>query len=393
MTTDTGNSTDRQLLEQFALRRDEESFAQLVQRHGPMVLGVCRQILRQEQDAEDAFQATFLVLSRQAGKIRGGEALPNWLFSVATRLAKRMRAAATRRQTREVALMEPPMSGPQSGEGVGDLGPLLYEEIARLPAKYRIPFVLCYLDGKTNEEAAQQLGCPTGTVFSRLAWARERLRTRLSRQGVILTSGALAVMLLTLSQQARAAVPPPVASTTVRRALQFGAGHSATAPDMPAKVAQLAEWGLKSLSMHGLRMAIALLVVVGLVAVLGGLFLRPRPVDGSIQNRLQGTWSAVSLNVDGIPIPGSQAQVTFTDNQMTLLDTFGTYRIDAAKDPMQLDWTVQGGVSHHIFELRGDELTLCVLHSPDPAIKDLPRPQDFSPQQGKIITVFRRLQP
>ena len=156
MTTDTGNSTDRQLLEQFALRRDEESFTQLVQRHGPMVLGVCRQILRHEQDAEDAFQATFLVLSRQAGKIRGGEALPNWLFSVATRLAKRMRAAAMRRQAREVALVEPPMSELQPGEGLGDLVPLLYEEIARLPAKYRIPFVLCYLGGKTNEEAAQQ---------------------------------------------------------------------------------------------------------------------------------------------------------------------------------------------------------------------------------------------
>lgn len=139
MTTSTDNLTDRQLLERFALQRDEESFTHLVQRHGLMVLGVCRQILRQEQDAEDAFQATFLVLSRQAGAIRGGEALPNWLFSVATRLAKRMRAAALRRQTREVAVVDPPMSGPQPGEGLGDLGPLLYEEIARLPAKYRTP--------------------------------------------------------------------------------------------------------------------------------------------------------------------------------------------------------------------------------------------------------------
>src|SRR6516165_3696455 len=121
MTTGTDNLSDRQLLERFALQHDEESFAHLVQRHGPMVLGLCRQILRQEQDAEDAFQATFLVLSRQAGKIRGGEALPNWLFSVATRLAKRMRAAAMRRQAREVALVDHPMSGPQPGEGLGDL--------------------------------------------------------------------------------------------------------------------------------------------------------------------------------------------------------------------------------------------------------------------------------
>jgi uncharacterized protein (TIGR03067 family) len=284
------------------------------------------------------------------------------------------------------------MSGPQPGEGLGDLGPILYEEIARLPAKYRIHFVLCYLDGKTNEEAAQQLGCPTGTIFSRLAWARERLRSRLTRRGLILTSGVLAGMFLTLSQQARAAVPPQVASTTVRRALRFSAGNSGTASDMPAKVVHLAEWGLKPLSRHGLRMAIALLVVVGLVAVLGGLFLRPKPVAGSIQNRLQGTWVAVSLNMDGIPIHGAQAQVTFKDNQMTYSDSVGTYEIDAAKDPMQLDWTVQGGVNHFIFELHGDELMLCVLHSPGgPVDKERTRPQDFSPQPGKIVTVFRRL--
>jgi RNA polymerase sigma factor (sigma-70 family) len=393
MTTSTANLTDRQLLERFALQRDEESFTQLVQRHGPMVLGVCRQILRQEQDAEDAFQATFLVLSRQAGTIRGGEALPNWLFSVATRLARRMRAAAMRRQAHEVALVEPPMSGPQPGEGLDDQGSLLYEEIARLPAKYRIPFVLCYLDGKTNEEAAQQLGCPTGTIFSRLAWARERLRNRLARRGVILTSGVLAATLLTLSQQARAAVLPHVASTTVRWALQFSAGNRRTASDMPAKVVNLAEWGLKSLSRHGLRMAIALLSVVGLITVLGSLYLRPKSVEGSIQNRLQGTWGAVSLNVGGIPIPGPQAQVVFTDNQMRLLDTVGTYRIDAAKDPMHLDWIVQGRVSHMIFELHGDELTLCQFASlDDPDDKEFPRPQDFSPQPGKMVTVFRRLQ-
>jgi uncharacterized protein (TIGR03067 family) len=200
----------------------------------------------------------------------------------------------------------------------------------------------------------------------------------------------LAALLLTLSQQARAAVPPQVASTTVRRALRFSAGNGRTASDMPAKIVQLTEWGLKSLSRRRLRMTIALLVVIGLVAVLGWLFLRPRPVDVSIRNRLQGTWVADEMNMDGIPVP-ARMQVTFKDNQMTLLDTVGTYRIDAAKNPMQLDWTVQGGVSHWIFELQGDELMLCVSHSPDPAAKDLPRPQDFNPQLGKIVTAYRRL--
>jgi uncharacterized protein (TIGR03067 family) len=162
---------------------------------------------------------------------------------------------------------------------------------------------------------------------------------------------------------------------------------------MPATVVHLAEWGLKSLSRHGLRMAIALPVVVGLVALLGGLFLRPRPVDVSIPDRLQGTWDEASLNINGIQIDRPQAQVIFKDDQMTLSDTVGTFRIDAAKDPMQLDWTVQGRVSHMIFKLQEDELTLCISQplGGGPADQELPRPQDFSPQQGKLIMVFRRL--
>src|SRR5215471_16797345 len=194
MATSIGNLTDGQLLERFANRRDGEAFAQLVHRHGPLVLGVCRQMLRQEQDAEDAFQATFLVLSRKARSIRRAEALPNWLYGVATRLATRMKAAALRRRKREVALVERPSSEPAPEGELGDLGPILYEEIGHLPDKYRIPFVLCYLEGKTNEETAQQLGCPHGTVFSRLARARERLRNRLKRRGVVVSSAALAAM-------------------------------------------------------------------------------------------------------------------------------------------------------------------------------------------------------
>src|SRR5581483_4911441 len=139
---------------------------------GPLVLRVCRQILRHQQDAEDAFQATFLVLARKAGSIRKAESLPSWLYGVASRLAGRMRTAARRRQAREVALVETPTSEARPGEGLGDLGPVLFEEIGRLPDKCRVPFVLCYLQGKTNEQAAEQLGCPAGTVFSRLARAR-----------------------------------------------------------------------------------------------------------------------------------------------------------------------------------------------------------------------------
>src|SRR5437588_5248986 len=279
MTTCTGNLTDKQLLERFASQHDEEGFTQLVQRHGTMVLGVCRQILRQKQDAEDAFQATFLVLSRKAGSIRSGEALPNWLFNVANRLAKRIRAAALRRQSHEVALVEPPLSEPEPEEDIGDLGPILYEEIGRLPDKYRMPFVLCYLEGKTNEQAAHQLGCPPGTVFSRLARARERLRNRLTRRGLAVSSAVLAATLGSLSEQASAAVPQLLEATTVQGALGFGAGKLGSASNISARVVSLATWGVRSLSWRGLRMAGSLLLLLALGGALSVLFLRTRPVE------------------------------------------------------------------------------------------------------------------
>jgi RNA polymerase sigma factor (sigma-70 family) len=392
MTTATGNPTDRQLLERFATQQDKEGFAQLVNRHGRMVLGVCRQILRQEQDAEDAFQATFLVLARKAGSIHSGEALPNWLFNVANRLARRIRAAALRRQAHEVALVEPPPSEPEPGGDMGDLGPILYEEIGRLPDKYRLPFVLCYLEGKTNEQAAQQLGCPPGTVFSRLARARERLRIRLTRRGLTVTSGVLAATLLSLSEHAAAAVPQLLEATTVQAALRFGAGNLGSASNIPARVVNLARWGVWSLSWRGLRIAGRLLLLVALSGALLVLFLRLRPVEQPVQNRLQGTWAVASMTIAGVPILGSQAQVTFKDKQMTLSGTSGTYRIDAAKDPMQIDWIVGGGVTQGIFELHGDELTLCFTQSPGgPPGNEPPRPADFSPQPGKMVMIFKPL--
>jgi RNA polymerase sigma factor (sigma-70 family) len=417
MATSTGSLTDRQLLELFVRQHDEESFTQLVQRHGPMVLGVCRQILRREQDAEDAFQATFLVLSSKAGSIRSREALPNWLFNVANRLSKRMRAAAARRQSHEVELVEPPLSEPEPEEGTCSLGPILNEEIGRLPDKYRIPFVLCYVEGKTNEEAARQLGCPTGTVFSRLARARDGLRARLKYRGVVISSGALAAALTSLTEQASAAVPPPLVNTTVRAAMRFRTDTTGGTSRVSARVVEMVQWAVK---VHGrrlragpaattlrgsrtLQLGVALLVTVGLLGAVGWLLLRHRPAkelilppglaERPIAERLQGSWTATSLNMGGNQIPGPQAELIFKDNQMTLSDTSGTFRIDAAKDPMQLDWTVQGVAIPYIFKLRGDEFTLCVMQGPDrPANDALPRPSDFSPQPGKIIMTFKRQQ-
>ncbi|MBM3983894.1 MAG: RNA polymerase sigma factor, partial [Planctomycetes bacterium] len=176
--------SDAQLVENFVARRDQASFEVLVWRHGAMVLALCRRVLRDAHEAEDAFQAAFLVFARKAGAIGRGAAVGPWLYKVAYRVALRMRATAAKRGAPAEPVEVPAPPGPDPDWN--DLRPVLDDEIARLPEKFRAPFVLCYLEGRTNEEAAEVLGCPKGTVLSRLARGRERLRARLARRGVAL---------------------------------------------------------------------------------------------------------------------------------------------------------------------------------------------------------------
>jgi RNA polymerase sigma-70 factor (ECF subfamily) len=166
----------------FASERDEEAFAVLVRRHGPLVLGVCRRVLGAAPDAEDAFQATFLVLARKAGSIRDPHLLGSWLYGVASRIARKARRAANKRQAREQQL-NGRVACAASASADPDLLPVLEEELRRLPEKIRAAVGLCYLEGKTNEEAARLLHWPTGTVKGRLARARCLLRQRLTRRG------------------------------------------------------------------------------------------------------------------------------------------------------------------------------------------------------------------
>src|SRR5215469_7474147 len=176
---------DAQLLVRYTRQGDEAAFAALVRRHGPLVWGAVTRVLGRGPDAEDAFQATFLVLVRKAGALRGPDALGPWLYGVAARVALKARAAAARRQGREQALSGEPAAAEQPGGAVWrDLRPVLDEELNRLPAKYRAAVVLCYLEGLTDEEAARRLACARGTIHSRLARARQRLQQRLSRRGV-----------------------------------------------------------------------------------------------------------------------------------------------------------------------------------------------------------------
>jgi RNA polymerase sigma factor (sigma-70 family) len=217
-----GEPTDRESLERFAARRDEAAFAALVRRHGPMVLSVCRRVLA--GDAEDAFQATFLILARKAGAVRRPDRLAGWLYGVANRVARRARAAARRRA---VPLGDTEPAVPPADDAVWrDLRPVLDAEINRLAEHYRLPFVLCYLEGRTNAEAARLLGCRPGTVLSRLARAREQLRRRLTRRGVTLSAGALAAALS--EQTAPAAVAFDLAGVAVRLAAAGAAPANVT---------------------------------------------------------------------------------------------------------------------------------------------------------------------
>ena len=211
-------SSDAELLERFARARDHAAFAALVRRHGPMVFGVCRRVLRDPNDAEEAFQITFLVLVRKAGGLRQPDRLANWLYGVANRVARKARVSAARRGRHEQAAAGVDEYS-TSDVADADFRAVLDEEMVALPDKYRAPLVLCYLEGLTNEAAAERLGWPPGSMSYRLARGRELLRQRLVRRGVWLALWP--VFWQTLSQSASAGtVPDGLADATVDRAMR-----------------------------------------------------------------------------------------------------------------------------------------------------------------------------
>jgi len=191
-----GNWSDDHLIAQFLTGQEgsEAAFRVLIHRHGPMVLGVCRRILGDEHAAEDGFQTTFLVLVKKAGALRDCSLLTNWLYGVALRVATKERVKRARRRVIEQQAGERPTG---SGEGAdqAELRSVIDEEIRRLPERYRVPLVLCHLDGLRHDEVAHRLGCPVGTVESRLSRAKDQLRARLARRGLAPTASALGVML------------------------------------------------------------------------------------------------------------------------------------------------------------------------------------------------------
>jgi RNA polymerase sigma factor (sigma-70 family) len=252
---------DADLLDRFLARCDAEAFAALVRRHGPTVFGVCRRVLRHTQDAEDAFQATFLVLARKARSIARRGALGSWLYGVARRVALKARDDAVRRRRHERRAANG--TGEQAAcADTGDaVGHILDEEVNRLPDKYRQPVVLCYFDGKTYQEAARLLGWPAGTTAARLARARALLHTRLVRRGVTLSSGALAVRLAEGTTAAAEACL--LAEATANAAVRWLIDPATAAVSIP--VIALTQGVVNAMVMQRLKALASVLLVVGLL--------------------------------------------------------------------------------------------------------------------------------
>jgi RNA polymerase sigma factor (sigma-70 family) len=274
LAVETSGDRDAQLLDRFVRQGDEDAFAELVERHEGLVLGVCRRLLRQTQDVEDLFQATFLVLACKAGSIGKRQSVASWLHKVAYRMALRERTRRAARSRREVPVGHSLDELAQTAEPSHDrerqeLCQVVDEEVHRLPEKYRAPVVLCYLEGRTNEQAAQEMRCPVGTVVTRLARARKRLHSRLIRRGLGVSVGLLAADL------ARAGTAPrgtaALRELTIKAALPYAA-HRAAAGLISTKVAALTRGAMTAMTLSKLKVAAAVVLVLCLLGTGTGLW-------------------------------------------------------------------------------------------------------------------------
>jgi RNA polymerase sigma factor (sigma-70 family) len=282
--TDDGGPSDGQLLGCFLDRRDEAAFEALVRRHAPMVLGVCRRVVGNVHDAEDAFQATFLVLVRKAASVRPREALGSWLYGVAYRTALGARARLARRRAKERQVEEMPQPEVEPAEPPRELLALLDRELNRLPEHYRVPVVLCDLEGRPRREVAHRLGLPEGTLSSRLAKARKLLARRLKQYGPTLAGGALAAALTRVA--AWACVPNVLIVSTTRAALLVAAGKAA-AGAIPAQAAALAEGVLKTMLLNKLKVVSAGLLAAAVTLGAGVSVYYSHAAGGENENDAQ----------------------------------------------------------------------------------------------------------
>jgi RNA polymerase sigma factor (sigma-70 family) len=405
---DTAGS-DAQLLAAFSRRRDEAAFTQLVRRHSPMVFGVCTRVLGNTADAEDAFQATFLVLTRKAASLRQPATLANWLYGVAYRTAQRARRDTARRRLRErqVATMGQAETADESARR--ELRQVLDDELHRLPQRYRAAVVLCYLEGRTQEEAARQLGCPRATIATRLARACARLRAPLARRGFALSAAAVASL---LAAEEATAAPTALVDATIGVAMRLPAGEATAATAASARALTLTKEVLSAMFVTKLKtLAVLLLAAAALGAAVLGLTRaapagdEPGPAartpartgEGPQEDRalkeFAGDWQVVRLqegnrvasedDMKGMhwKITGSRIEA-FDPGQKVAGPC--TFRINPRKDPRHIDLTASEGLHkghtiEGIYRLAGPWLVICLRNDQHP---EKGRPTEFRADDG-----------
>jgi RNA polymerase sigma factor (sigma-70 family) len=413
---DGAGLTDGELLECFINEGDESAFEALVRLHGPMVLGVCRRIVQHEEDAEDAFQATFLVLVHRAASIRPRGMVGNWLYGVAHNTALKAKAMNHRRRLKEkeAAVRPRPQVSPADWE---QLQALLDAELRGLPDKYRAAIVHCDLESMSIGEASRQLGCPQGTLGTRLARGRRMLAARLARRGLTLSGGLIAAALS--ENAASACVPSPLVLSTVKAAAKLAAGPAAAGGLIPPKVAALTAGVLKAMFLTRLKTVVSVVLAATLFAAAGGVVtyhtmaaeqeaatrggephLPAKAPDKAKtdKDKLQGTWIAVSGEAGGKKAPEEfvhKCKVVIVGNKVTLVGLVkdekengveGTFKVDPAEKPPAIDISLTNREDAlGIYEVDGDTLKMCFVEATGNE-----RPTAFTGKGQQILIVLKK---
>jgi RNA polymerase sigma factor (sigma-70 family) len=390
--------TDECLLRDFAASQDAGAFAAIMRRHGGMVSGVCRRVLGREQDVEDAFQATFLVLLRKAPSLSRPNLLGNWLYGVAYRISSKIRSANIRQRTREAPMVDLPAADANDDASWRDLRPVFDDELRRLPQRYRRPIVLFYLEGKSAEEVAAALGLPRGTVLSQLARAREKLRIRLSRRNLALSVGVFA-SLLERTASSDAAVPDRLLDLGMQTLPASGAGVSAQARLVAQQVLKdmlrPRLWTIGSLLSAALLAPWVGFLSYGTVRVPPVAVAPAAVVQAEARSDLdglQGDWQVVTVEQGGRVLPKDQfpfSSLKIRDD--TIAHEGGPhhlltvrFQLHREQKPKAMDMESEGYHAdnyHAIYALEGDTLTIC---RPD----DGTRPTEFASTPGSNVLIY-----
>jgi RNA polymerase sigma factor (sigma-70 family) len=394
---DGDGRSDSQLLEAFIARRDESAFALLLRRHGPMVLGVCRRVVGHHADAEDAFQAVFVVLARKAASLTRRDLLGNWLYGVAYRTALEARTRMLRLRSNEKQVADFPQPLAHAHDDQSDLLGLLDRELNRLADRYRAPVVLCELQGHSRKDAARLLGIPEGTLSSRLAMARKLLASRLARRGATVSIAAI------LSQ---AEAPASVSGSLIESTLRMAAAET-----LPQSIAVLTQGVLKSMFITKLKLAAVIVACAGITA--GTLSYgvaskivaapqdekkadqkqppsKPRPTEKpkSDQDRLQGAWKVTDVKSDGAAPANARSMVFYFVKDKTYLGTAEKVEVvlDTKLDPkaspkqITLAMPMENQKLNGIYTLSGDQLKMAF-----PAKPGDDRPTDFDAKDHGVV--------